>query len=255
MYSSTPIRLLQQLRRPLSIAGKFNPTSEQIQQKNGDTGALCKAHNLRDCEDCFNWKKMLTKQGSKKGKAKAKLHKIADREQIFGSSAVDGGEPAVGHEAAERCPREALDCVCQSLPLFSDKFPSDLSTYPAWKVCPLIPPDDHSTSSRAIDRTKALSMDSAWGRSWRPIRLSGRKAKVVPATSCLRTRRLVPFHRQYFSYLLSLLYQIMSLANMYDEGQPTCVLQDEEGQEAICVGTNTSRIGSSSFALSLNSGF
>ena len=118
----------------MSIAGKFIPTSEQ---KDGDTGALCQSHKLRDCEECFDWKKMLREQGSKKGKAKAKPHKIEDREQILALLQ----SMAVNLPSDTKLPKDALEkrltaalYMCQSLPSFSDKFPLDPSTYPAWKV-------------------------------------------------------------------------------------------------------------------------
>ncbi|KAI5835664.1 hypothetical protein K523DRAFT_260382 [Schizophyllum commune Tattone D] len=194
------------LRKPLSIAGKFIPTSEQ---KNGDTGALCQSHKLRDCEECFDWKKMLREQGSKKGKAKAKPHKIADREQILALLQSMG----VNLPSDTKLPKDALEkrltaalSMCQSLPSFSDKFPLDPSTYPAWK------------DKSALDGFRMGTLMEAY--------------QAFRAESEGRTRNVLPSYEHAFADLRQ---KIMYLANMYDEGQPTCVLQDEEGQEAICV--------------------
>ncbi|KAL1741790.1 hypothetical protein HDZ31DRAFT_44689 [Schizophyllum fasciatum] len=192
------------LRKPLSIAGQFIPASEK---RDGETGALCKSHKRRDCKECFDWQKMLREQGVKKGKNKAA--KVEDREEILAllqSMAVNlPSDTKLPRDALHKRLKAALG-MCQDHSSFAKKFPLDPFTCPVWKDKSVLESVCMGTLMEAYQNFRAEN--------------EGRAPMVLPS---------------YENAFQDLRQTVMHIAKNYDEGRPTCVLQDADGQEAICV--------------------
>ncbi|KAL1758281.1 hypothetical protein FB107DRAFT_207452 [Schizophyllum commune] len=124
-------------REPLSIAGQFTT----INKESGPNGAACKAHSREDCQDCFNWDKIIREQLMKKltgkvSKSEASKAKLDDRGRIIGllrSMGVTFPEQTkLPTNTLEKRLDVALNCA-QFASNYSAKFPLNFGKYPTWK--------------------------------------------------------------------------------------------------------------------------
>ncbi|VDB84564.1 unnamed protein product [Peniophora sp. CBMAI 1063] len=181
-------------RKGLSVVGRLVDTGRR---EGGNVIFNCKEHGSRDCEQCFNWKKLMKAADSKEEKGK-----INDRDQLLRLlESLNVALPRttkLSTTALEKKLTSALDLV-QNISLFSDKFPVDPSSLPSWKP-------EHTGSAYA----EMGSMSIKEG-------ILNKSGELAP-TAFGNLRRTV-----------------MSITKLFEDGNDCVTLQDKDQQEVICL--------------------
>ncbi|VDB84563.1 unnamed protein product [Peniophora sp. CBMAI 1063] len=209
-------RLPQPTRKPLSIAGLVYDTGRKTSHSDapdaefpGLTIWACREHKRDNCPNCFNWKKLLRSLEKKKDDGKLK-----DNEQIISllqaMGVIISPDTKLSADVLQKKMNTALK-FSQGNAVFSASSPLDPNLLPSWKT-------QEDSLSSAMTRGNLIETEAY--QAWK----AGAEGKAPP-----------PRPRLYDNAFNDARQSIWHLAQCYEKDIYSCVLQDADEQEAICI--------------------
>ena len=121
---------IQDYRKGLSVAGRIVNSGQRDNE--GSIIWHCAEHKRADCNDCFNWTKLMRAASKKKDRGK-----VENRDQLLGLLRSIGADlPATTKLAEDALEKKFTTAInyAQNYAAHMDKAPFNPSNLPVWKV-------------------------------------------------------------------------------------------------------------------------
>ncbi|KZV66415.1 hypothetical protein PENSPDRAFT_654889 [Peniophora sp. CONT] len=192
-------------RKGLSVAGRIVNSGQRKQD--GSIIWHCAVHERVDCNDCFNWSKLMRAAGKKKDRGK-----VENREQLLGLLRSMGAHLPSSTKSTDEALEKKLTFAlnyAQNYTAHSDKAPFNPSELPVWKDT----------------RDQAVYNAIQRGSIAEAMKNSQAHAQGSPGDA-------FPLYQNAF---IDLRQTIMHMAKYFDQGRNSVILQDEDKEEVICI--------------------